>query len=131
MRLLGIGSGNKERQFILVGVLLLVARIGGSFVGENRRVVVGQNGINVDVALADQIKQEIQSKAEQGNAEAQYKLGLAYINGNGGLPRSNINAVQWYQKAADQGFAPAQCNLGIMYYEGKGGLAQSYKNAVE
>lgn len=50
--------------------------------------------------------------AEQGNAPAQYSLGLMYRNGRG-VPKDDQQAVFWYRKAADQGNADAQYNLGI------------------
>jgi TPR repeat protein len=40
--------------------------------------------------------------AEQGNAGAQFVLGVNYENGYG-VTRSNSEAVKWYQKAAKQG----------------------------
>lgn len=57
--------------------------------------------------------------AEQGNARAQYNIGILYYNGQG-VPKSYINAAQWYRKAAEQGDAAAQYNLGGMYYKGIG-----------
>lgn len=40
--------------------------------------------------------------AEQGYALAQYSLGTCYQTGNG-VPKSEEEAIKWYQKAADQG----------------------------
>ena len=57
--------------------------------------------------------------AEQGDAEAQYFLGLMYRNGQG-VPQDYAEAVQWYRKAAEQGDATAQLSLGLMYGMGQG-----------
>ena len=57
--------------------------------------------------------------AEQGNAEAQFNLGLMYDNGQG-VRQDYAEAVRWYRQAAEQGHAVAQKNLGVMYYEGRG-----------
>ena len=57
--------------------------------------------------------------AEQGNANAQYRLGLIYANGRG-MPQDNAEAVKWYGMAAEQGDAEAQLNLGHMYTVGRG-----------
>ena len=62
---------------------------------------------------------EFKSLAEQGNATAQYELGVMYHNGRG-VPQDYAEAVNWYRKAADQGYATAQNNLGVMYRTGKG-----------
>src|SRR5919106_1454360 len=57
--------------------------------------------------------------AGQGNAVAQYNLGMMYSLGRG-VPRDYAVAVSWYLKAADQGDASAQYNLGVMYSIGQG-----------
>ena len=57
--------------------------------------------------------------AEQGNATAQYFIGLMYTEGKG-VPQDDAVAVEWYRKAAEQGLADAQFALGFMYDEGKG-----------
>ena len=66
--------------------------------------------------------------AEQGQAVAQYNLGLLYANGQG-VSKDDAQAQQWYEKAAAQGHAGAQVNLGILYDYGRG-VAQDYKKAV-
>ena len=66
--------------------------------------------------------------AEQGNATAQYNLGLMYANGQG-VPQDYQQAASWYRKAAEQGDASAQNNLGFMYDKGQG-VPQDYQQAV-
>lgn len=57
--------------------------------------------------------------ARQGDAEAQFYLGLCYNYGDG-VEKDLSEAVKWYRKAADQGDALAQYNLGICYDNGYG-----------
>ena len=57
--------------------------------------------------------------AEQGNARAQYYLGVLYSNGQG-VPKDYVQAWQWYEKAAAQGIARAQYSLGTLYSNGDG-----------
>ena len=57
--------------------------------------------------------------AEQGDAGAQYNLGVMYDNG-AGVPEDDAAAVRWYRLAAEQGLARAQNNLGVMYDNGAG-----------
>ena len=57
--------------------------------------------------------------AEQGDASAQYNLGVMYSKGQG-VPQDYKEAVVWYRKAAQQGDANAQNNLGVMYSKGQG-----------
>ena len=66
------------------------------------------------------LKQEdLKSKAEGGDANAQYNLGSAYFNGNG-VAKDEAEAVNWWRKAAEQNFANAQYILGACYYHGQG-----------
>jgi hypothetical protein len=62
--------------------------------------------------------------AEQGDAEAQYNLGVMCYTGEG-VQQDYAEAVKWYRKAADQGHAKAQNNLSLMYYKGDG-VPQDY-----
>ena len=57
--------------------------------------------------------------AEQGNAIAQYNLGIMYNEGQG-VPQDYAEAVGWYRKAAEKGYATAQHKLGVMYGKGLG-----------
>jgi uncharacterized protein len=52
--------------------------------------------------------------AEQGVAQAQYNLGIIYLNGLG-VPQDYAETAQWFRQAAEQGLAQAQYNLGVMY----------------
>ena len=62
---------------------------------------------------------EVRAPAEQGDAEAQFNLGVRYDNGRG-VRQDDSEAVRWYRLAADQGHAVAQFNLGVMYANGRG-----------
>jgi uncharacterized protein len=62
---------------------------------------------------------ELRKKAEDGDAKAQFELGLSYVLGKD-VPKDDATAVRWYRKAADQGYAPAQVNLGWIYANGEG-----------
>jgi TPR repeat protein len=67
-------------------------------------------------------------KAELGNANAQFNLGLLYEFGKG-VTKNNEKAVYWYRKAADQGYAEAQNAMGAFYVAGNV-LKQDYKQAA-
>jgi uncharacterized protein len=67
--------------------------------------------------------------ADQGNAVAQFILGVMYDSGKGVL-QDDAEAMKWYRKAADQGESNAQCNLGTMYLTGQGVL-QDYPEAMK
>lgn len=63
--------------------------------------------------------EQCRNLAEDGNAEAQYKMGKMYEEGLG-LPQDSKEAVKWYLKSAEKGCAKAQYKLGTMYTLGKG-----------
>jgi TPR repeat protein len=50
--------------------------------------------------------------AEQGNVEAQFRLGIKY--GSGGKDRNDAEARKWLKKAAEQGHIIAQYQMGII-----------------
>ena len=68
----------------------------------------------------------LKSLAENGDAEAQFGLGVCYSTGNG-VQQSYSDAVKWYRMAAEQGNSAAQSNLGACYMNGNG-VQQSYGN---
>jgi TPR repeat protein len=71
---------------------------------------------------------EWQPLAEQGDALAQYNLGVLYRKGRG-VPQDDVQARQWYEKAAVQGQAKAQFNLGTLYFNGSG-VPKDYQQAL-
>ena len=73
--------------------------------------------------------QETLQAAKQGDAPAQYNLGLMYTQGQG-VRQDYVEAVKWYRKAAEQGDAVAQYNLGLKYADGIG-VRQDYVEAVK
>ncbi|MFZ1086179.1 MAG: tetratricopeptide repeat protein [Terracidiphilus sp.] len=66
--------------------------------------------------------------AEQGDAQAQYKLGYMYSHGQG-LPQDYAEAFYWFSKSADQGNAMGENGLASMYLIGRG-VAQDYAEAL-
>ena len=67
--------------------------------------------------------------AEAGDADAQFRLGFMYLQGEG-VPQDMEKAAYYTAKAADQGNVNAQTNMGKMYAEGIG-VPQSYVNAAK
>ena len=67
--------------------------------------------------------------AQEGNAEAEFNLGVMYDLGQG-VGQDYGKAAEWYRKAAEQGNPQAQINLGAAYYSGEG-VGQDHAKAVE
>ena len=74
----------------------------------------GDTGQNCEtMSIKNCLKKEIKNLtrlAEQGNAFAQFHLGL--------IDDNEKETKYWYEKAGSQGFAPAQYYLGFTYYYG-------------
>ncbi len=62
---------------------------------------------------------ETRVKADRGDTEAQFGLGLKYGCGDG-VVQDFSQAATWYRRAADQDHPLAQFNLAMMYAEGQG-----------
>jgi hypothetical protein len=63
--------------------------------------------------------EEIRKLADEGSAEAQYKLAKMYEEGLE-VPRDAKEAAKWYLKAAENGNPKAQYKMGALYTLGKG-----------
>jgi TPR repeat protein len=70
----------------------------------------------------------LKKEADQGNANAQYQLAIAYNNGDG-VAIDKKQAVAWCRKAAEQGLAEAQNCVGSTYQSGDG-VEKDYVAAV-
>jgi hypothetical protein len=58
-------------------------------------------------------------KAQSGDSDAQYALGLGYASGFG-VEENPAEAIKWYRAAAEQGMAVAQKNLAEFLANGRG-----------
>ncbi len=87
---------------------------------------ITENNLNMAILEAIVLKS---SKADKGDASAQYKLGVMYYNGRG-VEQDYLKAVEFYQKAADQGHLNALSSLGIMYDKGIG-VERDYSKAAK
>jgi uncharacterized protein len=108
---------------VALGVLLapassLQSAAVGAEVGPPRLFQIFTTGSDAEQNAMESVP-EIQKNAEQGDSNAQYKLGLVYDVGVGAR-QDLAEAALWYQRAADQGHVAAQFNLGLMYASGRG-----------
>lgn len=78
--------------------------------------------------ITEQFAQMTILSAEQGDAEAQFRLGMMYYHGNR-VEQDDVQAAYWFRQAAEQGYADAQLKLGDVYEYGKG-VEQDYTQAI-
>jgi GAF domain-containing protein len=62
---------------------------------------------------------ELRKLADQGDAEAQWQMGVRFHNAEG-VPHDDAQAMQWFQRAAEQGHVTAQSALGAYYFAARG-----------
>lgn len=79
--------------------------------------VSGQNGTSPGSQVNS--LEDLRRLAEQGDADAQWSLGVRYHTG-AGVPQDDAQAVNWYMWAAEQGHVAAQASLGAYYWAGRG-----------
>jgi hypothetical protein len=93
------------------------------YLAELTRNGTTRNAVNAD--RQSRIR-HLRSAAMDGDAIAQYQLGMLYLRGKI-LQKNPASAAKWFEKAAQQGHARAQHNLAIIYDEGHGVARDSAK----
>ncbi len=72
---------------------------------------------------------KMKTSADEGNAMAQFTLGLMYENGQG-VPKDYAEANKWYRLSAAQAEARLPIRIGNIYTNGQG-VPQDYAEAVK
>src|SRR6266849_1687160 len=111
-------------RFNMALVLSIVCLTGSACADIKPAVDTSRNNRAEDAATA----KEVRKSAEEGDASAQYRLGLLY-EGGVGVPQNYRKAKEWFEKAAKQGHVGAQADLGTLYLQGAG-TPQSAQMAV-
>ena len=62
----------------------------------------------------------LQAAAEDGDLDAQYRLGRSYYYGEDGAPKDEEKAFRWFSRAAEGDSIAAQYYLGVCYVRGIG-----------
>ncbi|TAN65003.1 MAG: hypothetical protein EPN17_17990 [Methylobacter sp.] len=142
-----LGGRKREKQtnwiFWLAGVVVAIVLVGIIlYVSDSKTTTVATTAaVNQEVAGMLEKARRMLNKgrvvealslylplAEQGNADAQFHVGLLYANGLG-VTKDDKQAADWFGRAAKQGHREAQTKLGFMYATGKG-VTQNYNTAV-
>ena len=82
----------------------------------SKKDVTNQNPVVED----DESFGSLMSKAESGEAVAQFKIAGIYEKGSDEVPQNLLEAAKWYRMAAEQNHRQSQYNLGMMYQSGHG-----------
>jgi len=114
-------------KFYLALLLLLAANRGFADCVPAART--GSDADGSPAASAVQLLQQIEALAADGEAEAQYEIGLYYLDGNG-VGQDYRMAREWFLLAAEQEDVFAQELLGDIYRDGLG-VQRDYRVAIE
>jgi TPR repeat protein len=72
-----------------------------------------------DADQADDAIRHIRFKAEDGNADSMFLLGIAYAQGKG-VERNDTAAARWFHQASRKGHLRARTSMGYLYASGRG-----------
>jgi hypothetical protein len=110
--LLGIGRSRQFRE----------AQLGASQ-NVSRPANLPTSAVSLPTWLAD-----VRHRADQGDPDAELKLGAAYANGQNGVPNYTESA-KWLMRSADHGNVTAAAVLGAFDWAGRGGTQGGYVDA--
>jgi len=110
------------KQLLLIAMTVLMLGLGTTWAGP----VADSGAPHEGVDYASELK-IFRPLAAQGNATAQFNLGVMHDVGRG-VMQDYAQAAKWYRLAATQGHAAAQFNLGGMYFDGQG-VTQNFVRA--
>ena len=90
---------------------------------------VAQTGSHASASAPVADLAELRRAAERGDANGQFRLGRAYLMGEG-VSKDLAEAFKWYRKAAEQGDASAESMVGTFYDSGEG-VPQNFTLALK
>ena len=105
-------AADRHRKFLLA-CGISAALVAGATAGERSR---GPSAVREPLRDTATL-QELHTRAEHGDPQAQFRLGLQYARGDG-VKKDYRKAIKWYRRAATQGHARAQLSLGVLYQKG-------------
>ncbi|AMH94277.1 polysaccharide/polyol phosphate ABC transporter ATP-binding protein [methanogenic archaeon ISO4-H5] len=91
--------------------------------------LISNSGPAENQILFEECLKQLERFAENGNAEAAYKLGSIYLDGLG-LEKNIVQAVKWFQRGSDLGHVWSKMRLAEVYRDGRE-VQQDIKKAVE
>lgn len=96
---------------------------------KRRAILLGAFMAFVFSATAQTDYEKYIDAANNGDAEAQYQIGMCYREGKG-IKKDYKKSLQWLNKAADQGHANAILQVGVCYYKGWGVAKDKKKSSI-
>lgn len=100
------GNLKTIKHYFLALMLLAASMASGAEPLDEAKNAINAGDYNTAAAIYKNL-------AAQGNAKAQYNLGLMYSYGDG-IREDRAEALKWYRASAEQGFVEAQYKLGTI-----------------
>ena len=92
-------------------------------------VLLGMRYTSGDLQNFEKAVSLFQAAADKGNADGEYYMAVAYLNGFG-VPKDEAQAAVWFKRAADREHAVAQYWFGELTAKGRGGLTADWNAAL-
>ena len=95
----------------------------GSFDQDSVMIYIDPKVMSSLTDMAERKQEDLQaliSAAEDGDLDAQYRLGRNYYYGDDGAPKDEEKAFYWFTKSAEGGYIAAQYYLGVCFVRGIG-----------
>jgi TPR repeat protein len=107
---------------VLNAVLISIFLVVGAFVSANADDALSQADFSAAIG-------RLKTLAERGSHQAQYRLGIFYVEGKG-VRQDYMEAMRWFRQAASQNDRDATYSMGVMYAAGFGVPKDEAKSAV-
>ena len=119
----------KTLKFLIYTILLTACALPAhsTEIGEDDDYILGEE-LFAKGEYVDALKAYGRS-AKNGNSEAQYRIGMMFLEGDG-LNANPQDAAYWFRKAAQNGHAPSQFAIGECFMNGTG-VQQDTRMAAE
>lgn len=106
---------NAARKLLWVALFLVTASAGATTPAEAKMIA---NAAERGNAGAHQGRPDLEKQARDGDAAAEYRLGMRYETGAHGLRQDDAKALQWLGRAAGHGDVQAMKALEDVYRKG-------------
>ena len=131
-------SQSRRIPWILIGAIavavfaaawVIISGWSGGSQGSKRQQHFSEQSreLNRQAFLEGSSLQDLRDLATQGDALAEFTLGLRYATGSD-APQDYTEAVRWFSSAAERGHVMAQSTLGAYYWAGRG-VTQDFRKA--
>lgn len=105
------------KKYLLIPALLLAAAFPSALSASDPDYDLGVSLLDAG-QYVDALKSFGRS-AKNGNTEAQYQIGIMFLEGQG-MKANPEDAAYWFRKAAQNGHAPSQFEIGCCFLNGTG-----------